>query len=360
MSLIRQPATSKVLVRKRAATEDSGGLYFTSPKQHIQFIHSGCALLDCVLGGGWPLGRVSNIVGDKSTGKTLLAIEACANFARKFPTGDILYIEAEAAFDKPYAEALGLPLRRVNFAEGIATVEDLFGKVGEFIGVDITKGDTGDEDDDKPTRKKKTVRVKPGLIIVDSLDAISDKAEMSRGIDEGSYGASKARKLSELFRRLIRPLERSAVHTQIISQVRDNIGVTFGRKHTRSGGKALDFYASQILWLAHMQTISKVIDKVKRAYGVSIKAKLDKCKIGFPFRECQFNIRFGYGIEDLDACVVWLEEIGKGKLVPPLAELKRMRGNELNDARKLLAQIVSEQWFIIEKKFAPESGKYAD
>ena len=68
-----------------------GGNYFSSPKTNIKFIKSGCKTLDCVLGGGWALGRIANIVGDKSTGKTLQAIEACATFAKDYPTGKIWY-----------------------------------------------------------------------------------------------------------------------------------------------------------------------------------------------------------------------------------------------------------------------------
>src|ERR1019366_3976564 len=90
-----------------------GGNYFSSPKTGIEFISSGCHNLDLALGGGWAEGRVSNIVGDKSTGKSLLAIEACANFAIKYPKGTIRYREAEAAFDRPYAEALGMPVDHV-------------------------------------------------------------------------------------------------------------------------------------------------------------------------------------------------------------------------------------------------------
>lgn len=339
------------LIRRRGQPESpGGGLYFTSPKTNLQFIHSGCALLDCVLGGGWPLGRVSNIVGDKSTGKTLLAIEACANFLRKYQ-GDVLYVEAEAAFDPEYAAALGLPMQRIALVRDIGTVEEFFEAVGVFIGVDVAKGEEGDE---------RKLRQKPGLIVLDSLDALSDKAESGRAIDEGSYGATKARKLSELFRRLVRPLEKTSTHTMIISQVRDNIGVTFGRKHTRSGGRALDFYASQILWLAHIQTLSNVVNKQKRATGVTIKAKLDKCKIGFPFRECEFDLRFGYGIEDLEACVKFLDSLKKAGRVPALKDLRRMRGTELRQARELLGKVVAEEWYALEKQFAPTAGKYQE
>ena len=143
-----------------------GGDYFPEEGPPSGFIPSGCALLDCVLGGGWALGRVSNVVGDKSVGKTLLAIEACANFARRFPNGSMWYRESEAAFDEKYATRLGLPLGRVDFGpEGVGTewetVEDVIDDLGK-----------------KVDRARETGE--PGLYIVDTLDALSDRAEQNR------------------------------------------------------------------------------------------------------------------------------------------------------------------------------------
>jgi len=88
---------------------------------------SGCTLLDCALGGGWAENRVANIVGDKSTGKTLLAIEAAANFHDKYPGSPIFYYEAEAAFDERYAAELGFPVESVHRPyKYIDTVEDFY------------------------------------------------------------------------------------------------------------------------------------------------------------------------------------------------------------------------------------------
>src|SRR4051812_34296892 len=85
------------------------------------FFSSGCALLDCVLGGGWALRRMINVIGDKSTGKTLLAIEACANFVRAFVRGRVTYIEAESAFDRSYAATLGFPEHNLDLVDDIRT-----------------------------------------------------------------------------------------------------------------------------------------------------------------------------------------------------------------------------------------------
>lgn len=329
--------------RAKLLENESGGSYFSSPKTNIEFISSGCMLLDCVLGGGYPLGRIVNIVGDKSTGKTLLAIEACANFAASYPDGMIWYREAEAAFDLEYAGALGLPLDRVVFngENDFLTIEDIFEDLENCL---------------------ETYKDTKGLYIIDSLDALSDRSEMSRKIDEGTYGAAKAKKLSELFRRLTRKLSNSNICVLIISQVRDNIGVTFGERFSRSGGRALDFYASQSLWLSQTGTKKRTIKGVERVCGVDIRARCKKNKISMPFRECDFPILFGFGLDDLTANILWLE---KTKLLKDdedskklLRSIPSMSDEEYKDVRTKYAERVKQHWYEIEEQFIPTRKKY--
>jgi RecA/RadA recombinase len=90
------------------------GNYFTNEKS-LDFIPSGCQLLDLILGGGWAVGRVSNVIGDESTGKSLVASEACANAIKTSPKGRIFYHEVESAFDKQYGEMLGMPVDKMTF-----------------------------------------------------------------------------------------------------------------------------------------------------------------------------------------------------------------------------------------------------
>ena len=300
-----------------------GGLYFGTPKTDVSFIPSGCKTLDLALGGGWARRRIANIVGDKAVGKTLLAIEASANFNIVEPKGKIRYRECESAFDNAYAQALGFPVEKVDFGEPMDTIEDVF------------------EDLEKVLKCAKG----PEIYFVDSLDSLSDRAELERNIDEGSYGTGKAKMLSQLFRRLIRDLANKDVTVFFISQVRDNIGVTFGRKTTRSGGRALDFYASQVLYLSQVEKLTKTISNVKRVTGVTVRAQVDKNKIGLPYREAQFPIMFGYGIDDWRACAEYMKTV-TGEVIPktmPLSDLQRM---------------VDESWWEIENKFLPKDKKY--
>lgn len=325
--------------------------YFPNEAQ-VSCIPSGCSLLDCVLGGGWARGRVSNVVGDKSVGKSLLAIEGCANFSQIEPRGKIFYREAEAAFDVPYAENLGLPKDTVDFGpDGIGThwdtVEDIF------------------EDLEKQIELCGRNEV-PGFYIIDSLDALSSRAELARKPGEASFGGEKPKLMGQLFRRLIRSMRKADMTLMVVSQIRDKIGVTFGEKYTRTGGKALDFYAVQALWLSHLGIINQTSKGVKRATGVRIKAKCKKNKIAAPFRDCEFEIAFGYGTDDIGAAVEWLEEVGSIKAL--VGDLKvddflkhayAAQGEDLTRVRQQVRDVVVAEWAKVESRFAPTRKKYA-
>lgn len=344
------------MVERVKSSKRGGGNYFASPKQDLQFISSGSKLLDLALGGGWAEDRIFNIVGDKSTGKTLLMIEASANFIRKYPKGRIFYREAESAFDPKYAQALGMPLQSVDMGVSLETIEDMFEDL-----FDIAKG--------KPKH--------PSLYLVDSLDALSDRAEMERDMDAGTYGAEKAKKLSQLFRRLVSQIAAARVTVGIVSQVRSKIGVSFGPTTTRSGGRALDFYASQVINLSQLGTVKRTISGIDRTTGIDIRAKVTKNKVGLPFREAQFEIAFGYGVDDLLACLQWLDEAGvkdfnwkkylTGKAKGPQSQLKEAAREitklpdsdywaEFDEIKK----VVEEHWYRIESSFMPKRQKYGE
>lgn len=346
------------MARKRPADMDdapedtgttNGGNYFTSPKENMPFIPSGCKVLDLTLGGGWPVGRISNVVGDASSGKTLLAIESCANFSSIF-TGPMWYREAEAAFDESYAAALGMPIENVNFIpddQQFETIEDWYEDFERELQA---------QDDNTP-----------GHYILDSLDALSDRAELQRKIDEQTYGMTKQKKLGELFRKLVRIQERKNVHLMVISQVRDNIDAgSFGAKYRRSGGKSLDFYASQALWLSHMKTLKKQVRGISRPYGIHVGAKCKKNKVGLPGRQCEFDVIFGFGIDDLGASLAFLEETKANQELnltqKDLTELRKgtlkLDSDEYAGWLEKANPIVEDIWYEIDSKLMPKRTKY--
>lgn len=276
--------------------DGDGGNYFANQNSPLQFIDSGCGLLNCVLGGGWPLGRVSNIVGDESTGKTLLAIEGMANFRRQFPKGRMFYRESESAFDEVYASALGMPVDHIDFVDpdkDFNTVEEFYEDLKRCADI---------------CRRKDV----PGYYVLDSLDALSSKDEVGRDFNEGSYDTKKAKQMGKAFRLMVREVAVSNMHLQIVSQTRDFIGITFGGpKKTRSGGRALDFYSSQNLWLSQRARVKQTVKGIERVVGVHIRAQMKKSKIALPYRECDFTILFGHGIDSLASSLDWLKSVGK-------------------------------------------------
>lgn len=326
-----------------------GGLYFTQPTTELGFISSGCTTLDLVLGGGWALGRVANVIGDSSSGKTLLAIEACANFASKYQ-GGIWYREAEAAFLPAYAGALGMPLNRVDFGkkgQRFNTIEDINDDLSDCL---------------RLARKDKGC----GLYVIDSLDAVSEKDELARKMGEASYNMGKQKKIGEMFRKQIREVEDARVCLMIISQTRANIGVMFGDKFSISGGEALKFYSSQRLMLAHVKNLKTTRNGIERVTGVRTRARTLKNKIGLPFRVCNFNIRFGFGIDDYRAGIEWLIDhkltsvlgITKAEIAERLDDSADWDGPTYRKHNQELSEILPRVWEEVEAEFQPKHRKY--
>jgi recombination protein RecA len=327
---------------KRASLIEDGGAYFTPPSSFDRY-SSGCCLLDCCLGGGW-VENIVNLVGDKSSGKTLLACEAAANYLRK-DGAEVWYREVEAAFDPAYIAQLGIPVDRFQMSAELFTVEDFFEDLGRLI-----------------------EQGRRGLYILDSLDALSDRAELKRGLDEGTYGANKAKQIGQLFRRLNQKMSRSKITLMLISQVRDKIGVTFGEHHTRSGGRALDFYASQIVWLSQIKMLKRTVRGVERPIGIQVRAKVKKNKAGLPLREIDFPILFNYGVEDVLAGMQWLQEVksvdvlgldaGEVKRLSSFKGLGDMACEEYKMYRHLVSKAVRRVWKQVEATFMSKRRKY--
>lgn len=381
-------AAPAVKTRVRVAVEEVGApapSYFASgsEKDNIQFTSTGCCLFDEALGGGPALGRGINIVGDKSAGKTLLAMEIMAQTLLRFPGSWARYAESEAAWDAEYASALGLPVDQIELNpndERIETVEQLYDDMERCL--DKHKGTPG------------------GVYVIDSLDALSDEAEMEAGFNEASYGGAKPKAIGQLFRRLVGRFEEQNVLLVVISQLRDKLNVTFGETKTRSGGRALDFYMTHIVWLAEIEKLKRTIGGVDRIVGIQVEAYVKKNKVGLAFRKARYPILFGYGIDDLMASAAWLVEIKRERLLYPLGmkrgeaavkvtrarvakksdvgkakveeeepkelrpykevilEVRNKGGAEAREMREKLSALVRQEWARIETTFLPQAKKY--
>jgi hypothetical protein len=155
----------------------------------------------------------------------------------------------------------------------------------------------------------------------------------------------------------------------IISQIRDNIGVTFGETKKRSGGRALDFYASQVVWLAEIGKIKRTVSGVERVVGAHVKARCKKNKVGMAYREVELTVIFSYGVDDELSMIDWLAK-NKGLSLlagaPSDKELKRSLGDARSrrdvggvaELREYLRAGVYEHWLGIETALEPPLSKY--
>lgn len=254
---------------------------------------------------GWALGRMSNIIGDKSTGKTLLAMEAAGMLLERPPPGikkvEAHYVEGEAAFDPEYARSLDIPVDAVKFHE-IDTIEEFFRLLESIC-----------------ARPSKT---KAGLVVLDSVDSITTKGELDTEMGEGTYGTDKSKAIGQTFRRLVRKIAAANVHLMLISQIRENINrMPFAPKWRRNGGKALDFYATNILWLHEREKYKN--KQLDLAYGIGVEANVTKNKVARPFRKVHFPILFDYGIDDLYSLIDFLS----ARKLPDDVRIHRAKGS---------------------------------
>ena len=275
----------------------------------VEVIPTGSLALNAALGvGGYPKGRIIEIYGPESSGKTTLAIHAIAEAQKA--GGIAAFIDAEHAFDRFYAQKLGVDINNLW----------------------ISQPDNGEQALEIADQLIRSSAV--DILVIDSVAALTPKAEIEGDMGENRVGL-QARLMSQALRKITASIDRTKTTCIFINQLREKIGVLFGNPETTTGGNALKFYASVRLDIRRVSSL-KDGDQV---YGNSVRVKVVKNKVAPPFRKAEFEILFGSGINKLAE----IADLGVAtEIIKKSGAFFSYEGNRLAHGRDALLKLLAD------------------
>jgi len=251
----------------------------TTPTDIKDFVSTGSTMLDLAISnkpnGGIAVGRITEVNGLESSGKSLLGAHMLAETQKQ--GGVAVYIDTETAVSREFLESIGVDVNNMLYLH-LETVEDIFSAVEEIV-----------------SKVRESDKDRLVTILVDSLAAATTKVELEAEFDKDGWATSKAIILSKAMRKITQMIGRQKIALVFTNQLRQKLGVMFGDPWTTSGGKALPFHASTRI---RLKNLGQIKDKKNNNIGIKMRAQVIKNRLGPPMRHADFELYFETGIDD--------------------------------------------------------------
>ena len=265
----------------------------TTPTDIKDFVSTGSTMLDLAISnkqdGGIAVGRITELNGLESSGKSLLGAHMLAETQKK--GGVAVYIDTETAVSTEFLSSIGVDVESMLYLH-LETVEDIFSAIEEIT-----------------SKVRESDKNRLVTILVDSLAAASTKIEMDAEFDKDGFATSKAIIISKAMRKITQMIGRQRIALVFTNQLRQKLGVMFGDPWTTSGGKALPFHASTRI---RLKNLGQIKDKKNNTIGMKMRAQVIKNRLGPPMRHADFELYFESGIDDEGS---WLKVMKEHRLV---------------------------------------------